>query len=189
VVKDCLVHSQGFSSLNSSVNIPELTTSTCLISRTARMNALVDHGGFPLWVPLNLSHSSLPTPAVCYIISWPRCTSIRQHLHLIACCFIFLLLPVLRTIFNYVSRVISLVGAFAASRWTKWILHFVGSQQEAYWMKWPSFCSILSHSHLAAALVEPWFAAAEMKRWWQWNKVGGPEEEDNEKKWEVLQNI
>ena len=40
----------------------------------------------------------------------------------------------------------------------------VGSQQVAYWMQCPSFCSILVHSHLADVFVEPSFAAVDVKR-------------------------
>jgi len=65
----------------------------------------------------------------------------------------------------------------------------VGSEQVAYWMKHPSFCSILFNSHNAEVFVGPWFAAVEVKRWLYWNKVGSPEEEDNEQKWEFLRNI
>jgi len=118
VVKAWLVHSQEFSSLNLSVKIPVLTTSSCLNSRTVCTNALADHGGFPLQAAMNWSRSSLRTPAVCYIISWQPCTSIRVRLHLIACCFKFLRLPVSRTILNCASRVIFSTAAFAASRFT-----------------------------------------------------------------------
>ena len=87
-----------------------------------RTNALVDHWGFPLLVAINWSRSSLRTPAVYYIISWRLCTSIRLHLHRVACCFLFLLLPVLRTIFNCASSVMFPVAAYAASQWTEWCL-------------------------------------------------------------------
>ena len=122
VVKACFVHSRGFLWLNSSTKIPELATSWCLISQTVRPNALVDHGSFPLHVAMNWSRCSSRTPAVRYIICWFPCTSIQLHLHPIACCFLFLLLPVLQTICNCASRVIYLVAAFAASQWTKWCL-------------------------------------------------------------------
>jgi len=65
----------------------------------------------------------------------------------------------------------------------------VGSQQVVYWNQRPSFCSILLHVQLAEVFVEQWFAAGEVKRWWYRNEVGSPEEEYNEKHWEVLRNI
>jgi len=122
VVKALLVHSRWFLSLNLCAKIPDLTTSWWSISRTVRTNPLVNRGGFPLRAAINWSLSSLRTPAVCYIISWPPCTSIRLHLHLIECCLSFLLLAVLWTIGNCASRVLFSVAAFAASRWTQWCL-------------------------------------------------------------------
>jgi len=108
--------------MNLWAKIPQLPTSWCSISRTVRINACVDHGGFPLWVAINWSRSSLRTTAVYYNINWRRCTSIWWHLHPIACCFLFLLLLVVWTICNCASRVMFLVAAIAASRWTKWCL-------------------------------------------------------------------
>jgi len=122
MVKACLVHSRGFLSLNSSAKIPELTTSWWSISRTVRTNSLVDHGGSPLRATINWAHSSLSTPAVCYIIHWQPCTSIWRHIHPITCFFLFLLLPVLRKMFNCASRVMISLATFAASRRTKWCL-------------------------------------------------------------------
>jgi len=88
-----------------------------------RTNAFEDHGGFQLWAAMNWSRTSLRTPAVWYIINWQLCTSIWRHLHPIAWCSLFLLLPFLWTLFNCASRVMFLVAAFAASQWTKWCLH------------------------------------------------------------------
>jgi len=84
--------------------------------------ALVDHGGFPLQVAIHWSRSSFRTPAVCFIISWQLSTSIGLYSHPIACCFLFLQLPILRTILNCVSWVIFLVAGCAELRWTKWCL-------------------------------------------------------------------
>jgi len=120
----CLVHSWGFISLNSSAEIPELTTSWCLIPQTAGTNALVNHGRYPLRAAMNWSRSSLRTPAAYYIISRQLSTSIRLYLHPIMYYFLFLLLPVLWTIFNRLSRVIIPVAAFAVSQWPKWCLQF-----------------------------------------------------------------
>jgi len=123
VVKTCLVHSRGFSSLNSSPQIPLLPTSSCSISRTVRRDALVDLGGFPFWAAINTSRSSLHTTTVCYTISWWLCTWIQPYTHPIASCVLFLCLPVVWTIVNCWSRGIFLVAAIAASWWTKWFLH------------------------------------------------------------------
>jgi len=122
VVKAWLVHSRGFLSLNSSAKISELTTSWCSISHTVRTNALVNHGGFPIRVAGNWSRSTLRTPAARYIISWRWSTSSRLYSHPMACCFLFLLFPVVQTIFNCASRVMFSVAAFTASRWAKWCL-------------------------------------------------------------------
>jgi len=122
VVKACLVHSRRFISRNLSAKIRNLTIAGSSISRPGWTNPLVDHGGFPLCGVINWSSSSLRTPGECYIINWQLCTYIWQHLHPIACCFFFLPLPVLQTIFNHASMVMVLVAAFAASRWTKWCL-------------------------------------------------------------------
>jgi len=123
VVKPCLVHSWGFLSHNLFARIPELSTSWCSISRTVRKNALVDHGGFPLRAAWNWPRSSLCTPGACYIISGRPSTSIPQYSHPIACCVLFLLPLVSRTIPTCVSRVMVSVAAFAASRWAKWCWH------------------------------------------------------------------
>jgi len=93
------------------------------ISRTVWTNALVDRGGFPFLAAILRSGSSLGTTVVCSIISWRPCTSIWAHIHPIAGCSSFLLRPVLWTIFDCPSWVISSVAAFAASRWLKWCLH------------------------------------------------------------------
>jgi len=66
--------------------------------------------------------SSLCTPAVRYTVSWLSSTSIWIDSHSIACYFIFLLFPGLRTIFKYASWVISSVATIAASRWMNWCL-------------------------------------------------------------------
>ena len=70
----------------------------------------------------NWSCSSLRTPAVRYILSWPLSTRIWIDSHPIACCFLFLLLLDLRTFFKCASWVIFLVATIAASRWTNWCL-------------------------------------------------------------------
>jgi len=122
VIKARFVHSQGRLSGNSSAKIPELTTSWCSIPRTVQTNAFVDHEGFPLRAAMNSLHNSLQTPAVRYTVYLPLITSIWIYSHPTACCFLFLLLPVLRTIFKCASWVICLVAASAASRWANMCL-------------------------------------------------------------------
>jgi len=112
------VHFQGCLSQSSSVKIPEMTTSWCLILQTVLTNALVDHGGFPLQVAMNWSRSSLATPAVHSILGWPPSTLIWSYSHPTTCCFMFLLLPVLRTVPKCAFWVIFSVTAIAASWWT-----------------------------------------------------------------------
>jgi len=81
-------------------------------------NALVDHGGFPLWAVINWSLSFLRTRAVHYSVSWLWSTSLWIDSHAIAYCLLFLLLPVLCTIFKCTSRVIFFIATIAVSRWT-----------------------------------------------------------------------
>jgi hypothetical protein len=77
---------------------------------------------FPLREVINWSHSSLRTRAVRYILISPSSTQICIDSHLIACCFLFLLLPVVGTFFQCASRVIFLVATHAALWWTNWCL-------------------------------------------------------------------
>jgi len=120
--KPCFVYSRQRLSTNSSAKIPEVTTSWCSISRAVQTNAVVDHGGFPLRAAMNLSRSSLCTPAVRYTVSWPLSTSMWIDSHPIACCFLFSLFPVSHTISKWVSWVIFSVATIAVSRYTNWCL-------------------------------------------------------------------
>jgi hypothetical protein len=118
----CFVHSRRRFSRNSSAKIPELTTSSCSISRTVRTNVLVEHGDLPLRNAINWSCTSLHTLAVCYILSWPSFTQRWIDSHPIARCFKFLLLPVLRTVFECASLLKFWGATLAVSRWTNWSL-------------------------------------------------------------------
>jgi len=122
VIKAWFVHSQGWLSGNSSAKTTELTTKWCLISRTVRTNAFFNHGGLLLWMVINWLRSSQRKPAAHYMVNWQLFTLIWIYSHPTACCFLFLLLPVLRTIFKYTCWVIRLVAAVAASWWTNWCL-------------------------------------------------------------------
>jgi len=178
VIKACFVHSQGCLSGNWSAKIPELTTSWCSILRTVQANALVNHGGFWWRAEMNWSQSSLHIPAVYYTILWPWFTLIWIYSHPIACCFLLLLLPVLRTIFKCTSWVIFLVAALTASWCTNWCLHS---------------CCVPESDSLCVMPVDPpglvpfspgWGVCVAMSCWCRIE-----EKDDNEKKWEVLRNI
>jgi len=166
VCKACFVHSQRRSSRNSYLTLPELRSSWCSISRTVRTYASVDHGCFPLRAAINWSRSSLRTPPVRYIVSWPSSASIWIDSDRIACCFLFLLLPVSRTVWN-------------KHRWSHlWWLrlqHRGGltgvsvatfSHQVAHWLMRLSFGSIWIQSQLVEVFLEPWLAVVE--RWGRW---------------------
>jgi len=109
----CFIHSRGCFSTNSSVKFPELPPSWGSISWTVRTNALVDHGGFPLRAAMNWSRSSRRTPTVQYTVSWRPFTMVWIYSHPKACCFWFVLLPVVRTIFQCAYWVICLVASLA----------------------------------------------------------------------------
>jgi len=155
VIKACLVHSRGRLSGNSSVKIPELTTSWCLISRTVPTDAFVVHGGFPLRAAMNSLRNSLRTPGVCYLVNWLPFATIQIYLHTTACCFLFLLLPVLQTITKWASWVICLVATLAASRWTNFCLRSCCVPRSSLLDVAPAICQYLIRSHLAEVVVYP----------------------------------
>ena len=98
--------------------MPAQTTPWCSISQNVLTNASINNWGFLLWAAINWLHSSLHTPAVHYIVSWPPSTLKWSYWHLIACCFFFLLRPALSTVLKYASWVIFLVAAIAVLRST-----------------------------------------------------------------------
>jgi hypothetical protein len=100
-----------------------MTTSWCVISQTVLRNTCIDHGGLPLQAAINWSGSSLRTPAVHNIVSWPPSTSIWSYPHLIRWGLVLFLHPVLRTILRYLPWAIFSVAAIAVSGWTNWCLH------------------------------------------------------------------
>jgi len=122
VIQACFVQSGGCLSGYSSAKIPQLTTSWCSFSQTVQTNACFNHEGFPLRAAMNWSHSSWRTSAVWYMVNWQPLTTVWICSHAPACCFLFVMLPVLRTIFKCASWVILLVAALAASRRTHWCL-------------------------------------------------------------------
>jgi hypothetical protein len=108
--------------------------------KTLQTNALVDRGGFPLWAKMDWWRSSLRIPAVYYTVSWPSLTLIWMYSHPIGCCSIFLLLPVLRTVFKCASWVIILMTTLLALWWRKW---------------WPRFCYVVESDILDVTPVDP----------------------------------
>jgi len=178
VIKACFIHSWGCLSGNLSVKIPALRTLRCLILLTVRTNSLVEHGGFPLQAAIYRTSSSLLTPSVCYAVIWRPFTTIWIYLHPNARCFLFVLLPVLQTNFKCASWGIFLVTAVAATGWTNWCLH--------------SCCALMSDpfDHAPANRLDfdplsPGWGGCVFRICW----CGIGEEDDDEKKWEVLRNI
>jgi len=115
VFKASLVHSRWRLSPNSSAKMPELTTSWCSIPCTVWTKAFVNHGGFSLRAVKYWSRSSLRIPAAHYSINWWPCTMIWTYSPVIACCFLFVLHPVLQTVFKCASWVMFSVATLAAS--------------------------------------------------------------------------
>jgi len=177
VFKACFVHSQGPLSRTSSAKITELKTSYCSISRIARTKAFINHAGLPLRVAMNWSRSSLCTPAVHYIVSWPPSISIWSYSHPIVSCCRLLLRPVLHTVCKCASWAIFLVAVIAVSHWTNWCLccscvSARGSLDEAPCV-W-----------LDSDLITPgWGVCGAMTCYC------GKGEEDDSEKWKVLSNI
>jgi len=158
--------------------MPELTTSWCSISRTVRTKAFINHGGFPLRAARYWSCSSLRIPAVHYSINWQPSTIIWTYSHPIVCCFLFILLLVLRTIFKCASWVMFSVATLAASQCTNWCLR-------RCCVPWSDALNEAPVVSLDSDLLSPvWGVCVVMTCW-----CGKGEEDDNQKKWEVLRNI
>jgi hypothetical protein len=138
----------------------------------------VDHRGYPLWAAINLLRSSLRTLAVHYTVKWPPFASIWIYSHPTACCFVFLLLPVLRTISKCLSWVICLVAESAASRWTNQCLHLCCVQTI-------SVFDVAPANRLGFDLLLP--GAGRCGSMMCWCGIGA--EDDNERKWEALSTI
>jgi len=178
VIKACFVNYPGCLSWNLSMNITELTTSWCAISRTLQMKALDHHGGCPLRMVINWSCNSLSTPALNCIISGQPFTMIWIYLHPTVCFFVFVLFPVLRTIFKTASWVLFLVASLAESRCTNWCLHSCCVPMRDVFNESPAnrldFDPLVPGCGGCVSII---------------CCCGIGEEDDNEKKWEVLRNI
>jgi len=141
-------------------------------------NAFIDHGGFLIHAAIYWSRSSLHIAAVYYAINWRPSTMIWTYSPPIVCCFLFMLHPVLQMILKCVSRVIFLVATSAALQWTNCCLR--------------RCCAPSSNALYEAPVVSldsdlpsyVWGVCVAMNCW-----CGKGEEDDNQKKWEVLRNI
>ena len=133
---------------------------------------------FPITGSINWSRSSRRTPAICYMVNWRLLTAVWRYSHPTACSFLFMLRPVLRTIFKCASLVLCLVAAPAALQWTNWCLR--------------SCCVPISTIFDEAAANWPdldplgpgWGGCVSMICW-----CGIGEEDDNKKMWEALRII
>jgi len=169
--------SREWLSRNMSPKIPELTTSWCSIARTVWTNDYVDHRGFALQAAINCSCSSLLTTAV-HSLKWRPFTTVWIWSYLSACCFWFLLLLALRMMFRCVSWVILLVAALAALWWTNLYLHPCCVPMSDLLDETPV-------SRLDSDPDSPGWGLFVCIIWW----CGIEEEDDNDKKWEVLRDI
>jgi len=162
----------------SSSKIQQLTTSWYPISLTVRTYACVAQWGFPLLAARMWSRNSLRAPAVCQTINWWLCPTTCIYIHLTACCCWFLLLPVLRRIFNFGSWVIYLVASSAASWWTIRCLHSCCVPMSEIIHESPT------NRHDFDPLAAGCGGCVSLTSW-----CGIGEEDDNEEKWEVLRTI
>jgi len=112
------------------------------------------------------------------MVSWQLFTMIWIHSHAVTCWFLILLLPVLWTIFECACWVISLVAALAASRWTNWSLC-------SCWVSMSDTMDEAPIDRLDSDPLFPGWVFCVAMIWW----CGRGEEDDHEKKWEVLRNL
>jgi len=141
-----------------------------------RIKALVDHSDCPLQEAINWLRSSLCTPAVRCIVSWPSSKPIWIDSHLIACCFLFFLLPVLGTVLNlHPGPYIRWLQLQRCSRLTG-VCVATDSHRVAHWSKRLLFGSIRLQLHLVEVFLEPWLAVVE--RWGRlsWKEVESPDD-------------
>jgi hypothetical protein len=141
-------------------------------------NGLVDHGGFQMLAEMNWSWCSLRIPAVYCMVSWPSFTVIWIYAHRIECWSLLLLFPVLWTIFKCASSVIFVVDALAALQWTRWCLHPCCVPES-------EVLGVTPTDSPGSVPFSPGWGVCVAMIHWCWIR----EEDDNEKKWEVLRNI
>jgi len=176
-IETCFAHSRGPLSWYSCAKISDLITYWCSISRTVRTNAFVNNEGLLLLAMINWSRSSLRTPAVHYIVSWPPSTSIWRYSHPIACCFPILLRLALHTIVKCASWAIFSVATIAVLQWTNWCLRCCCVSARGPFDEAPIFRLDLD------SITPGWGLCGAMTCC-----CGNSEEDDNEK-WKVLWNI
>jgi hypothetical protein len=178
VITACIVHSQRCISRNLSRKTPVQTISWCAILRTEQTNALVDHWGYELWAAIHWSNSFWRTPAVCDTVKWWLFTKVWIYSHLTACCYSFVLHPVLLKIFKCAFWVIFLVTALGVFWWTNWCLHSCCVPKSVIFDNAPANCLDVD------PLWPCWADCVSMIHW-----CGVGEKDDDEKKWEVLRII
>jgi len=157
---------------------PDLKISWCPISWTVQTNAFVDHGGFPLWASNYWLRGFPSLVAVRITVSRRPFTMTCIYLHPTACLFLFLLLPVRRTIVKCASWVLVLVAVLAASGWTNKHLHSCG-------VPMTDVCNVAPGNQLDLNPLSSCLGGCVSKICW----CGIWEEDDNKKKWEVLRTI
>jgi len=152
-------------------------TSWCLISRTMRRIAIIDHRSLRLRATINWSPSSLCTRAIQYLVSWLRSILIWSFSHPIACCCPLLLSPVICTFLKSLSWAMLSVATIAALRCTNWC---------------PRWCCVsarrASEEEPVVRLDSDWITLRRGVSGAMSCCFGKGEEDDNEK-WKVLTNI
>jgi hypothetical protein len=146
--------------------------------RTVQTNGFFDCGGFPLQGAMSSLHHFLRISAVHYIVQQPPFASIWIYSHPTACCFLFLLLSVMRMIFDSACWVVCVVAAFAASRRTNLCLRSCCVTRSSELVVVPANLPVFD-------LLSPGGGGCVSKLCW--SAIG--EEYDNERKWEALSNI
>ena len=175
MIKASFGHSQGCLSGHSSAKVADLAWSWCSISRTVWTNALVDHGRFSFQPAIYCSCTSLHTSAVHYTVNWRPFPLIWIYSYPTARYVLFLLLQVLWTTSRCASWVIFLVAVLAASRWTNRCLR-------SWCVPISEVFDVVSDNPLDSDPLTPgrWGGVSVI----HWGGIG--QEDDHEKKWEVL---
>ena len=125
---------------------------------------------------MNSSHSALRTPAVRYTVGWMVSTSIWIDPHPMACCFVFLLLPVSCTICRWASWVIMSVPTIAVSWWTNWCLRCCCVSQGGAFFEAPVVRLDSPSITPGELFLAPWLAVVEWWGRWSLKEVGSPED-------------
>jgi len=138
--------------------------------------------GRPWRITISGSHHSslsfLNTPAAQSVGCWLLSTMIWIYPYRMKCYIVYLLLPVLSTIFKSASVSIVLVAAFAALLWTNWCMCFCCVSAGG------TFCEA-PVGRLDSNLLAPGCGVSESRI----ISCRRHEADDNKKKWDILRNI